>query len=240
MREIEKSKELKLGIMSNKELADWFGIKEKSFRDTKAKKLEILKEYAEFESVRGKVNILKIKDPIYIKGSQNYKFIKEKTLEQWSPTGLDTCKLVSEKIKKKYESEITVSDKTLYNYTCTSKRELWGKAFESSGEKGSCVYVWCKQIENKLIPLDQKEIKIKDKLMKKYFGTEKEKISFLINTIIDEELEAKEKEEKKEKAFEIYETMKLEDKNYFAFKNELEMILNSKIVKATKVTFNAF
>ena len=46
--------------MTNKELADWFRIKEKSFRDTRAKKLEILKEYAEFENLRGKVNILKI------------------------------------------------------------------------------------------------------------------------------------------------------------------------------------
>ena len=57
---IEEIKQLKKGIMTNKELADWFRIKEKSFRDTRAKKLEILKEYAEFENLRGKVNILKI------------------------------------------------------------------------------------------------------------------------------------------------------------------------------------
>lgn len=139
---IEEIKQLKKGIMTNKELADWFRIKEKSFRDTRAKKLEILKEYAEFENLRGKVNILKIKKPIYTKGSENYKLIKEKTIEQWSSTGLDTCKLVAEKIKKNYKAKLTVSDTTLYSYTCNSKRELWGKAF-GEGEIGYCVYELC-------------------------------------------------------------------------------------------------
>ena len=37
--------ELKLGIMTNKELAEWFGMKEHSFRTAKQKKLEELKEY---------------------------------------------------------------------------------------------------------------------------------------------------------------------------------------------------
>ena len=79
----EELKQLHLGIMTNKELAEWFGMdKEKSFRSTRAKKLEILKEYAEFENLRGKVNITKIIKPIYTKGSKNYELIKEKLIKK--------------------------------------------------------------------------------------------------------------------------------------------------------------
>ena len=42
-------KELKLGKVTSKELAEWFGIKPSSFANMKAKKLEELKNYADFE-----------------------------------------------------------------------------------------------------------------------------------------------------------------------------------------------
>lgn len=41
-------KELTVGEISNKELADWFGIKEATFKNAKAKKLQELKYFADF------------------------------------------------------------------------------------------------------------------------------------------------------------------------------------------------
>ena len=58
-------RELHIGIMTNQELADWFGIKEKSLRSCRKRKLQELKEYADFENLRGKVNITKILKSIY-------------------------------------------------------------------------------------------------------------------------------------------------------------------------------
>lgn len=229
---IEEIKKLKKGIMTNKELADWFRIKEKSFRDTRAKKLEILKEYAEFENLRGKVNILKIKKPIYTKGSENYKLIKEKTIEQWSSTGLDTCKLVAEKIKKNYKTKLTVSDTTLYSYTCYSKRELWGKAF-GEGEIGYCVYELCKEVNNECIPFTPEEMEIKSNLLKKYFGSADEKIVFVKNMVDNQEI-------KEEEGWEILNEILEIDKNYWEFKSELELKIGYPVVRATRVSTSAF
>lgn len=218
--------------MTNKELAEWFGIKEKSFRDTRAKKLEILKEYAEFENLRGKVNILKIKKPIYTKGSENYKLIKEKTVEQWNTTGLDTCSLVAEKIKKNYNDKLFISDTTLYSYTCNSKRELWGKAY-GSGEIGHCIYELCKEINNECIPFTEEEKNIKSKLLKKYFGNADEKLFFITDMVKKGEIE-------QEEVGKTLEDMMNLDNNYMAFKTELEMIIGHTVVRATRVTTSAF
>lgn len=88
--------------MTNADLAKWFGLSEKTIRNTRTKKLEELSEYAEFENLRGKVKIIRILDPektIYIKrGSKNYEFTKKKTKELWSSDGLDTCSRVAQKL----------------------------------------------------------------------------------------------------------------------------------------------
>ena len=60
--------ELKLGKMSTKELAEWFGISYGAFRNSKEKKLEELKGFASFEEVYGGVNITQIINPIYMTG----------------------------------------------------------------------------------------------------------------------------------------------------------------------------
>ena len=51
---------LKIGKMTNQELADWFEIAPKTFRNTKPKRLEELKEYADFYEDKGKVYITHI------------------------------------------------------------------------------------------------------------------------------------------------------------------------------------
>lgn len=56
-------------IYNNKDLAEWFGIKQSSFETTKKRKLEELKEYADFEMIGPKVKILSVKQERYVKNS---------------------------------------------------------------------------------------------------------------------------------------------------------------------------
>ena len=58
---------LKIGLMNNKELAEWFGIKESTFKSNKKKKLEELKKYCQFEETKGKVYIFEIYQEEYQK-----------------------------------------------------------------------------------------------------------------------------------------------------------------------------
>ena len=71
---------LKLGKMTTKELAKWFGISYGSFRVTKENKLEELKLYCEFEEVYGGVDIKEIYDEdnlVYVKSNRkNYELVK--------------------------------------------------------------------------------------------------------------------------------------------------------------------
>lgn len=229
--------ELKLGIMTNKELAKWFGgIQEKSFRSTRAKKLKILEEYAEFEDMRGKINITKVIKPIYIK-NKNYKFIKEKTLEQWSNTGLDTCRLVCKKITQKYynNKEIqALKESTSYNYVSQSKREFWGKAFTTEGELGTCKYEMCKEINGECVEFTEEEKKIKQELLNKYYGNDvSEKFVFIKDMLENKEITEQECWQELEKMTDM-------ENRYWNYRNELEEKIGTKVVRATRVETNAF
>ena len=69
--------ELQLGIIKANELADWFGIKLKSFSNTRVKKLKELEAYADFEDLgKAGINITNIKKPIYTK-TKAYDIIKK-------------------------------------------------------------------------------------------------------------------------------------------------------------------
>ena len=220
--------------MTNQELADWFGIKEKSLRSCKEKKFEELKEYAEFEVLRGKIRITKIFKTVRTKENKSFKFIKSKTLEQWSDTGLDTCKNVSNKIISNYKQDLSLADSTVYTYTCESKRELWGKAYDSKGgEIGFCVYELCKQIDNQCIEFTEEEQKIKSKLLNKYFGKADEKVLYIQDMIENGEITEEESWQ------ELRDIMNL-DNNYMAFKANLESQIGCRVVRATKTTTVAF
>lgn len=226
--------ELRKGIMTNRELAEWFGIKEKSFRNARPKKLEILKNYAEFEEMRGKVNIIKIISAEFRKGSENYKIIKEKTKEQWDNSGLDTCRLVANKIKELCIKELNVADSTLYIYTCQSKRDLWGKVnSRQEGELGFCEGEFCKIVAGKCVVLNEEEKKIKDLLLKKHFGKAEEKIAITQGLIATGEIS------KEEGAEMMVEMLKTTHSSYYEFMTELRTLTNSEIVIGTRITNNA-
>lgn len=58
--------ELKLGIMTNKEIAEWSNMTEVYLSKHKKSWCEKkLSKYADYKNIRGGVEILKIKEPIY-------------------------------------------------------------------------------------------------------------------------------------------------------------------------------
>lgn len=185
-------KQLVLGKIKTKDLADWFGISYGSFRVVKQQKLDELKLYCDFEEVYGGVNITKIYDMNnieYIKDSKkNYEIIRSSFDEEWSADGIDTCSNVAFKIYDKHKNELTIADTTAYNYTLKARNELFGIPFLDAGELGSCIYLWCKKEvapDGTLIytQFTDEEDQIRKDLMKKHFSTDVEKEIFIAQMV---------------------------------------------------------
>ena len=229
-------KQLKLGKIKTKELADWFGISYGSFRVVKQQKLEELKLYCDFEEIYGGVNILKIYDNSnleYIKESKkNYELVKTSFSEEWNEDGIDTCSNVAVKIYDKHKNELTVLDNTTYNYVRKARNELFGIPFLDAGELGSCVYLWCKkeQLADGTIIYTQftdEEDKIRKDLMKKHFSTDVEKEVFIAEMVEAGEIT-------KEQAYDALCEMKnLNKAGYTGFLKALKAAIGCDVSKAT-------
>jgi hypothetical protein len=164
--------ELHLGKMTNKELAEWFGMAESSFwkKETKEKKLSILERYAIFHLEGNKqksVVIDEILEPVYGRES-TFERIKQLTKEKWNKSGYDTCANVA---KKTYpvimEEGYKIKDTTNYRYVCKGRTELYGSPLKhTEGELGTCHYEWCKLNEETLEyeALTEEEKAIKDRV----------------------------------------------------------------------------
>lgn len=237
-----KIKELELGIIKTKDLAEWFQISYSTFRKQKEQKLEELKLYAEFEEVYGGVNILKIIDEgnkKYTKESRrNYEIVKSSFDQEWSSTGIDSCSNVAIKIYDKHKNELTITDKTTEKYAQRARNELYGKPFVSVGELGSCSYLWCRREydkENNVIiytEFTDEEQAIKRELMKKYFSTDVEKEVMVAEMVNSGEIT-------KAEAYDVLCEMKnLNNRGFMAFKSELELQLGCSVVKATLLNRN--
>lgn len=229
------NKQLKEGIMTNQELADWFGVSLSTFNHTKKKKLEELTAFADYELVGEKVKkvkIINIYNPVYSKqGSSSFQIIKTNFQTYWKDNGkgLDTCKRVGEEM---YSDGITsLSYKTTLSYVGRSKREMFGKNFISRGTEGYSIYGWGKWIQNsnhelELVPLTQEEEKIKDVLVKKYYGNVTEKAVFVQGMIDAGEIT-------EEEAWGVLDQLvNIKDK-YGAFKAEFQIAINAPLGKGT-------
>ena len=226
---------LKLGKMSSKEIAEWFGISYGRYRNSKKDKLEELKDYADYEEVYGGVNIKNIKEEEYSKeGKRSKEIVFNAFDEEWNESGLDTCSNVAFKIYNKHKNELTIAEGTTYNYTIAARNELYGKPFQSNGKLGYCHYIWVKATDmqdgTKLLELfNEEEEKIKKDLMNKYFSTDAEKEVMVAEMVERGELS-------KEEAYDTLVEMKhLNAAGFMAFKNELEEKIGSKVLKGTYI-----
>jgi hypothetical protein len=229
--------ELKLGIMTNKELAEWFGITEASLKNSKKKKLEELKLFAEFEEVKGKVKINKILEAVYNKQQgKTLRKVVEKIDSVWSEDGLDSCQRVGEKICELLDEEGLVrKPDTIVAYTRKGRNELYGKPFLADGKIGRCIYIWCKRNPNtgEYSLLTKEEEKIKQDLQTKYFGDATEK-QILVKGMVEAG------EINKEEAWGVLEEMtNMGTGNFFAFLQEIQKILGCQVIRGTLVERNA-
>lgn len=229
---------LKIGKISSKELADWFGISYGTYRNNKEQKLEELKLYCEFQEIYGGINISKIIDEKHLEytkaSKQNYEIIKSAFTEEWSKDGIDTCSNVAIKIYDKHSNELTITDTTTYNYTIKARNELFGIPWIGVGSLGSCIYLWCKKEydNNGAIIYTQftdEEDKIRKDLMKKYFSTDIEKEIFIAEMVEAGEIT-------KEEAYDALCEMKnLHKAGFLGFLKALKAAVGCDVSKATLI-----
>ena len=229
----QKPNELCLGIMTNEQLAKWFGKALTTFKHNKENYLEVLKEYCRYEiTPAGKVNILEIYVPIY-SSTSNKQVIKNNFTVEWNSNGLDTASNVAKKIRK--HQNLTIADSTAYTYTLQARNELFGKPFTNSGEIGFCEYIWCVETsDGKYRELTMEEEKKKRDLMKVYFGDATEK-QLMVKAMVEAG------EITKEEAFDILERMTgMDDCNFYSFLQELSVTIGCKVKKVTKLLKRAW
>ena len=216
--------ELKLGKITLKELASWFGISYGSIRNKREKYFQELEEYADFKAgERGGVEILNIYIPIYVKKDNNYQQIKQKIPAAWDKSGLDLKKNVAQKLYSKEEFSIKYS--TVYSYVCKASNELYGKPSSlEGGEIGNCHWVLCVKDQNtgKLRWFTYEENQQKQELRAKYFNerNQEEKKKQEIRESLKLQLKKNEisKEDYKEELFVLEESA--------AYDNYLEALQN--------------
>lgn len=135
--------ELQKGKYTLKTLAEWFNISYSTLRNKKEKYLKLLEEYAKFDILpSGKIDIISVKIPVYVKPDSAFQKIKAKVPEYWDESGLDKKNLVTRKLYSK--EELSVKYNTAYSYVCKASNELWGKPNSlMGGERGSCRWILC-------------------------------------------------------------------------------------------------
>ena len=226
--------ELTEGLWTNAQLAEWFGMREKTFKNNKEKKLIELTYYAEFEKEKGKIRITKVINPFYSKDvSTNYLKIRDKVDEVWDETGLDTCSRVGQEIYdilSEEDENFKLKSGTVVNYTYRGRNELYGKPFVGGGKLGNCVYIWCKRDQDgNYSLLTEEEQRIKQNLQTKYFGDATEKQILVKGMVEAGELS-------KEEAWEALEEMtNMNTGNFMGFLAELQAELGCQVVKGTYV-----
>lgn len=127
-----------------------------------------------------------------------------------------------------YRDKITgLSEGTTISYAGVSKRNKYGRNYVSVGTKGRSIYAWGKYDENgELVPLNAEEVKIKNELVKKYFGNTTEKQIFVQGMIDAGEITEAE-------AWEVLDKITNMTDRYGAFKMEFEEKINCKLGRGT-------
>ena len=228
---------LKLGKMTNQELADWFGIKLSSFKVAKQDKLKELAAYAEFTEDKGKVIISRIYNDTYSKkGSVLYEEVKGRIDSTWDESGLDSCSRVGWKIfDELYKEDDNLVPATIYNYTIKGRNQLYGAPNAAEGGPlGSCIYIWCKKEQDGSYSfLTREEQKIKEELQMKYFGNANEREEYIDSLIASGQIT------EEDGWRELKKISKLNKTNYLEFLQELQSALGGcQIIRGTYVSRN--
>ena len=237
--------ELRLGFMSYPEIAEWFGMKRGSFNNKKKEKMQILKEYADYIIVNNKgIEIKQIYIPVYTKKSNSkaYEIVKQDFDNIWGKDSIDpnfdTCRIVANKISDNHK-ELEVKNDTIYKYVINVRTQKYGHpCVEDRGVQGSCYSTWgIKEINDDgaayARPLTAEQIKVKNQLLRKYFGANEHQVQniekeLLVHSLVDSG------EISKDKAYDILvKVRKFNKENYTLFLRELRSELGADIVRGT-------
>lgn len=224
-------------VYNNKELAEWFEIKEATFKSSKKRRLEELKDYADFIVVKGKVKILKVKNAEYVnKKRYSYQVVKNDFNKKWPVNGLSTMKKVGSEIyhDHKEDANFKISEVTTIKYMSKARDELYGKpSSKEGGPLGNCSLMLCKKLENGNIEFFTKEEEeIKRRLKVKYFGSQEDKDLMVEMMLANGEIE-------EEEAWQVYRELRgYNVGDFLAFMAELEETIGNLVVRGLYVERN--
>ncbi len=178
-------RELKLGKISSKELANWFGIAYSTFRNTKAKRLKELEDYCDFELIHGKIEIKEIYFPKYDKGytKDDEVYLRE---VKASNEYISSIAGIARKLKNFDEDYSDLSVRQIERRMCKAGVRTFGVTSSIEyGEYGSREYVWAIKINNynKYRHLTEKEDEIFSKLILDYYSN-KETIDLVKKSLL--------------------------------------------------------
>lgn len=221
-----------MGLFTNKEFAQWRGVSQTSITSHKVKYLKELSSYAEWHKQGRKVYIDKVIDPIYQpKRKENLVRMAKYFDKEWKPGKPDTCKHVAQKIVRDCERDgepLNLASRTVYNNIVRIRTEEYGHPFKERGQLGRCIYVLCKQIDEDYELFTDDQRRLKDRLLKLYFGDVTEKALMTKLMVEDGEIE-------KDQAWQYFEDISSigrKDK-YVCFLNDLEEKIGEKVARAT-------
>lgn len=218
--------QLEVRLYKNAELAEWFGIKENTFRSKKRQKLEELKAYARFREIKGKVQILEVFEPIYIKKtSSNYRLIAELTEKTWDISGFDTCAHICQQLQSNEKTK-DLSDSTRYEYVRRAHNETHGSpAKKNGGTKGMCYYKWGKRHST-------------DKKQPIYFSEEEQRYFY---ELIKEVFQTDPREEAERQALrQAYKNKEISKEEYYEQRDILDETRGNKWILVEQEMFNKF
>ena len=178
---INMSFELKEGKITLKELANWFEISYEAMRNSKKKRLQTLKAFADYHlepcgKTGKKSNIIidKVFCPEY---SSTYEEVKKLKPKYWDThgTGVDTASRVGNEMWRKEKTvNARIKCSTCENYTGAIEREEYGSLLgkKNKGTKGYRYPVYCKKEydertkEHYYRPLTDEELTVLNEAMK--------------------------------------------------------------------------
>ena len=209
--------ELKLGKMTSRELAEWFGISYRSYTHKISKYLDELDLFCDFEKVHGGVIIKEIFDPIYSKNvnkKDQELFLKEINRCLKEQDGLSTVAGMARLYT--YDEPHYNNERTARRRLSKTSNRLFGKAAtHQSGSLGHKEYVWAIKMSdyNEYRYMTEEEDKIFDEILTAFYTIPPEKARQL--GILEDNLRNKE----------------IDIDEYFKQKDMLELNLFSQCLK---------
>lgn len=178
---MDLEKELTIGEKTFAEIAEWAKISETYLKKHKKAWCEKhLSQYAEYELIKGGVNILSVINPYYKSSAR--KDIKTNYKKYYGIPGFPVDTNTNCYRKMNAEKSYPIKKQTGINYIGEALREEFGipyKGRKRRGTLGECYYIFCKIVNNEFQPFTEEEEKIKNRLYHKYFSIKEQDLCYL-------------------------------------------------------------